>query len=98
MSWVEDPRGDPLGVDASESWRMSTVPQPGADLAFYLVNSEPLPRDVIPAVDPTQWSATENATSRQTVWVDDNTKAVSRMEKDVVVASTLDLPPTAVAV
>lgn len=76
---------------------MTTVPQPGADLAFYLVDSEPLPRDVIAAVDSTQWSATENATSRQTVWVAEN-NAVSCTEKDIVVASTLDLPPTAVTV
>lgn len=77
---------------------MSTVPQPGADLAFYLVDSDPLPGDIIPAVDPTQWSATKSATSRQTVRVDDNTNAVGRMEKGIVVASTLDLQPTAVAV
>ncbi|KAH6692485.1 hypothetical protein F5X68DRAFT_250704 [Plectosphaerella plurivora] len=43
FSWVENAEGDPLGVAASESWKMSTVPRPGADLAFYLVESEPLP-------------------------------------------------------
>lgn len=76
---------------------MSTVPRPGADLAFYLVDSDPLPKDVMPEFDSTQWSATESSTSEQTGWADvDN--AVGHTEKDAVVAATLDLPPTAVTV
>lgn len=76
---------------------MSTVPRPGADLAFYLVDSDPLPKDVMPEFDSTQWSVTENFTSRQTGWLamDD---AVGHTEKDVVAGATLDLPPTAVTV
>lgn len=52
FSWIEDPEGDPMGVETSESWKMSTVPRPGADLAFYLVESEPLPRSVLPESGP----------------------------------------------
>lgn len=76
---------------------MSTVPQPGADLAFYLVDSDPLLKDVMPDFDSKQWSATENSTTEQKRWADmDN--AVGRKEKEVVVAATLDLPPAAVTV
>lgn len=84
-------------MDASESWKMSTVPQPGADLAFYLVDSEPLPKDVIPEFDSTRWSSTKIAASEQIGWVDAD-DVVELTEKDAVVESVLDLPPTVVTV
>lgn len=97
VSWVEDPQGDPLGIDARESWKMSTVPRPGADLAFYLVESYPLPKDVMPEFDLTQHSATEDANSEQTGW-EDMDNAIGHTDKDAVVTATLDRLPTAVTV
>ncbi|KAL2816974.1 FAD/NAD(P)-binding domain-containing protein [Aspergillus granulosus] len=45
FSWIEDPTGDVLGREESEAWRMSTVPNKGSDLSFYLVDAVPLAKE-----------------------------------------------------
>jgi cation diffusion facilitator CzcD-associated flavoprotein CzcO len=42
FSWIEDPAGDLLGREESEKWRMSTMPNKGSDLSYYLVDAVPL--------------------------------------------------------
>lgn len=45
ISWVEDPKADPLGLEQHKALlESSTIPQEGADLSYYLCRSEPLPR------------------------------------------------------
>ncbi|KAK0647922.1 putative sterigmatocystin biosynthesis monooxygenase stcW [Lasiodiplodia hormozganensis] len=47
MSWIEDPSGDGLGIDASEALRSRTIPFKGADLSYYISECEPLSVDDI---------------------------------------------------
>ncbi|KAM0323762.1 hypothetical protein ACHAQA_008699 [Verticillium albo-atrum] len=95
VSWVEDSAGDPLGVQISESWKMSTVPYPGADLAFYLVESDPLPKGIMPA-----WSASDLL---QNVGADDQDMQLpqdndAERREEAAMSVTVDCSPIPVAV
>ncbi|KAM0282948.1 hypothetical protein ACHAQH_002759 [Verticillium albo-atrum] len=97
VAWVEDPQSDPLGVDESDRWKMSTVPRPGADLAFYLVESEPLPKGVMPSFSSADLSLNGIATGEEPAR-GLLSESAERKEKEIVTSATMEWSPTTVVV
>lgn len=53
FSWIEDPEGDPLGIDERESWKTTaTIPHKDSDLSYYLWKSTPLPAEAVASFRP----------------------------------------------
>ena len=97
VGWIEDPEGDPLGEDTSESWKMSTVPRPGGDLAFYLVESEPLPKGVMPAFTSVN-ILSQDAVMQKAEDSNRDDRLGLTENKEMAVTVSMDLSPTTVAV
>jgi hypothetical protein len=51
-SWIQDPAADRLGADQVEALtNTSTMPSRTADLAFYIIKGEPLPKECFEGLD-----------------------------------------------